>query len=166
MDFDQLNTFSEIAKQGSFSRAGQKLFRSQPAVSAQVRQLELEYGAKLFGRVGKTVRLTSAGETLYEYVQRMLTVRDESRRAVADQATRRAACCASAPTRPPASTCCPRFSGTTSPISLGADQHLPQFQPQSSCREWKTARSTSASLPPGEVTQPEDLSDFSRPRRC
>ena len=87
MDFDQLTTFSEIAKQGSFSRAGQKLFRSQPAVSAQIRQLELEYGTKLFDRVGKSVRLTSAGETLYEYVHRMLTVRDESRRAVADQAT-------------------------------------------------------------------------------
>jgi DNA-binding transcriptional LysR family regulator len=87
MDFDQLTTFSEIAKQGSFSRAGQKLFRSQPAVSAQIRQLELEYGAKLFDRVGKSVRLTSAGETLYEYVHKMLTVRDESRRAVADQAS-------------------------------------------------------------------------------
>ena len=44
MDFDQLTTFIEIAKLGSFSRAGQKLFRSQPAVSAQVRQLEQEYG--------------------------------------------------------------------------------------------------------------------------
>ena len=35
MDFDHLVTFVEIAKQGSFSRAGQKLYRSQPAVSAQ-----------------------------------------------------------------------------------------------------------------------------------
>ncbi len=48
MDFDQLTTFIEIAKLGSFSRAGQKLFRSQPAVSAQVRQLEQEYGEKAF----------------------------------------------------------------------------------------------------------------------
>jgi LysR family transcriptional regulator, low CO2-responsive transcriptional regulator len=43
MDLDYLTTFLEIAKQGSFSRAGQKLFRSQPAVSAQIRQLEEEY---------------------------------------------------------------------------------------------------------------------------
>jgi len=87
MDFDHLITFLEIAKQGSFSRAGQKLYRSQPAVSAQIRQLEQEYGQKLFDRVGKSVRLTVAGETLLEYANRLLTLRNESLRAVADQAT-------------------------------------------------------------------------------
>ena len=85
MDFDHLVTFLEIAKQGSFSRAGQKLYRSQPAVSAQIRQLEQEYGQKLFDRVGKSVRLTVAGETLLEYAQRLLNLRNESVRAVADQ---------------------------------------------------------------------------------
>src|ERR1700683_3804405 len=85
MDFDHLITFLEIAKQGSFSRAGQKLYRSQPAVSAQIRQLEQEYGQKLFDRVGKSVRLTVAGETLLEYAGRLLTLRNESLRAVADQ---------------------------------------------------------------------------------
>jgi len=85
MDFDHLVTFLEIAKQGSFSRAGQKLYRSQPAVSAQIRQLEREYGQKLFDRVGKTVRLTVAGETLLEYAGKLLTLRNESLRAVADQ---------------------------------------------------------------------------------
>lgn len=87
MDFDHLITFLEIAKQGSFSRAGQKLYRSQPAVSAQIRQLEQEYGQKLFDRVGKSVRLTVAGETLLEYANRLLTLRNESLRAVADQST-------------------------------------------------------------------------------
>jgi DNA-binding transcriptional LysR family regulator len=87
MDFDHLTTFLEIAKQGSFSRAGQKLFRSQPAVSAQIRQLEQEYGQKLFDRVGKSVRLTSAGEALFEYAVRMLAMRNESLRAVADQSS-------------------------------------------------------------------------------
>jgi len=85
MDFDHLITFVEIAKQGSFSRAGQKVYRSQPAVSAQVRQLEQEYGQKLFDRVGKSVRLTVAGETLLEYAGKLLTLRNESLRAVADQ---------------------------------------------------------------------------------
>ena len=85
MDFDHLITFVEIAKQGSFSRAGQKVYRSQPAVSAQVRQLEQEYGQKLFDRVGKSVRLTVAGETLLEYARKLLTLRNESLRAVADQ---------------------------------------------------------------------------------
>jgi DNA-binding transcriptional LysR family regulator len=87
MDFDHLITFLEIAKQGSFSRAGQKLYRSQPAVSAQIRQLEQEYGQKLFDRVGKSVRLTVAGETLLEYAGKLLTLRNESLRAVADQAS-------------------------------------------------------------------------------
>lgn len=87
MDFDHLTTFLEIAKSGSFSRAGQKLYRSQPAVSAQIRQLEHEYGEKLFDRVGKSVRLTSAGEALYEYAQKLLALKNESLRAVADQAS-------------------------------------------------------------------------------
>ena len=87
MDFDQLTTFLEVAKLGSFSRAGQKLFRSQPAVSAQIRQLEQEYGEKLLDRVGKSVRLTPAGEALFEYAGRLLTMRNESLRAVADQAS-------------------------------------------------------------------------------
>ncbi len=87
MDLDQLTTFLEVAKLLSFSRAGQKLFRSQPAVSAQIRQLEQEYGEKLLDRVGKSVRLTPAGVVLAEFAQRMLTLRNESLRAVADQAT-------------------------------------------------------------------------------
>ena len=61
----------------SFSRAGQKLFRSQPAVSAQVRQIKQEYGEKLFDRGRKSVRLTSAGETLFEYAVRMVNMRGE-----------------------------------------------------------------------------------------
>mgnify|MGYP005818110261 CR=1 FL=1 len=87
MDFDQIVTFVEVAKQGNFSRAGQKVFRSQSAVSAQIRQLEQEYGEKLLDRVGKSVRLTPAGEVLLEYAQRLLTLRSESQRAVADQGT-------------------------------------------------------------------------------
>lgn len=85
MDFDQIVTFLEVAKQGSFSRAGHKVFRSQPAVSAQIRQLEQEYGERLFDRVGKVVRLTPSGEVLAEYAQRLVTLRNESLRAVADQ---------------------------------------------------------------------------------
>ena len=47
MDFDQLTTFVQVAKLKSFSKAGQKVFRSQSAVSAQIRQLEQAYKAKL-----------------------------------------------------------------------------------------------------------------------
>jgi len=85
MDFDQLTTFLEVVKLGNFSRAGQKVFRSQSAVSAQIRQLEEEYGERLLDRSGKVVRLTPAGEVLFEYANRLLTLRAESVRAVADQ---------------------------------------------------------------------------------
>ncbi|MGA8150108.1 MAG: LysR family transcriptional regulator [Terriglobales bacterium] len=84
MDFDQLITFLQVAKLGSFSRAGQKVFRSQSAVSAQIRQLEQEYGDKLLDRSGKNVRLTPAGRVLFGYAERLLHLRDESLLAVAD----------------------------------------------------------------------------------
>ena len=84
MDFDQLVTFLEVAKQGSFSRAGEKVFRSQSAVSAQIRQLEQEYGDRLLDRSGKTVRLTPAGQIFYQYAERLRNLRDESLTAVAD----------------------------------------------------------------------------------
>lgn len=85
MDFDQLTTFLEVVKQRSFSRAGQTVFRSQSAVSAQIRQLELEYGERLLDRSAKTVRLTPAGEVFHEYAGRMIALRQESLRAVADR---------------------------------------------------------------------------------
>ena len=85
MDFDVLTTFLEVAKQGNFSRAGQKVFRSQSAVSAQIHQLEEEYGEKLLDRAGKSVHLTPAGKVLLEYARQMLSLRDESLRSVADQ---------------------------------------------------------------------------------
>ena len=72
MDFDQLVTFLEVAKLGSFSRAGQKVFRSQSAVSAQIRQLEQAYGDRLLDRSGKDVTLTPAGRALFAYAERML----------------------------------------------------------------------------------------------
>jgi LysR family transcriptional regulator, low CO2-responsive transcriptional regulator len=85
MDFDQLVTFLEVAKLGSFSRAGQKVFRSQSAVSAQIRQLEQEYGDRLLDRSGKDVTLTPAGRVLSAYAEKLLQMRDESLLAVADQ---------------------------------------------------------------------------------
>jgi LysR family transcriptional regulator, low CO2-responsive transcriptional regulator len=87
MDFDQIKTFVEVAKHSSFSLAGRKVFRSQSAVSAQIRQLEQEYGERLFSRVGKTVRLTPAGEVLFEFAGRFLQLRQDSLRAVADQSS-------------------------------------------------------------------------------
>ncbi len=85
MDFDQLATFVYVAKLKSFSRAGQKVFRSQSAVSAQIRQLEQAYHARLLDRSAKSVELTPAGEVLFEYAEKMLRLRDESIQVVADR---------------------------------------------------------------------------------
>jgi DNA-binding transcriptional LysR family regulator len=87
MDFDQLITFLQVAELGNFSRAAEKVLRSQPAVSAQIRQLEDEYGAKLFDRTKKSVTLTPAGELLLEYVKKLLALRQESLQAIADAGT-------------------------------------------------------------------------------
>src|SRR5450631_2356284 len=85
MDFDQLATFLEVAKLGSFSKAGQKVFRSQSAVSAQIRQLEQAYKAKLLDLSAKSVELTPSGEVLFEFAERLLRLRDESMQVVADR---------------------------------------------------------------------------------
>jgi len=85
MDFDQLATFVFVAKLKSFSRAGQKVFRSQSAVSAQIRQLEQAYKARLLDRSAKSVELTPAGEVLFEYAEKLLRMRDESVQVVADR---------------------------------------------------------------------------------
>lgn len=85
MDFDQLTTFVQVAKLKSFSKAGQKVFRSQSAVSAQIRQLEQAYHAKLLDRSAKSVELTPAGIVLFEFAERMLRLRDESMQVVADR---------------------------------------------------------------------------------
>ena len=62
MDFYQLRSFCEIARQGSFTRAADKLFLTQPALSLQVKALEEELGEALFERVPNRLRLTVAGE--------------------------------------------------------------------------------------------------------
>src|SRR6266436_1473524 len=85
MDFDQLATFVYVAKLKSFSRAGQKVFRSQSAVSAQIRQLEQAYHARLLDRSAKSVELTPAGEVLFEFAEKLLRMRDESIQVVADR---------------------------------------------------------------------------------
>ena len=75
MDFDQLHTFLEIVRLKSFSKAAQTCFRTQPAVSAQVRQLEQELRTALFDRFGSRISLTTAGKIFAQYAERMLELR-------------------------------------------------------------------------------------------
>jgi len=84
MDYDQLASFLEVAKLQSFSRAAEKIYRTQPAISAQVRLLEQECGEKLFDRSGKKVLLTPAGEILQHYAQRIIELNKEALQAIAE----------------------------------------------------------------------------------
>jgi len=75
MDLDQLHTFLEIVRLKSFSKAAQSCYRTQPAVSAQVRQLEQEMNAPLFARLGTKIALTPAGEIFAQYAEQILDLR-------------------------------------------------------------------------------------------
>ena len=75
MDFDQLETFLEVARLSSFSRAAEKRFRTQPAISAQIRALEEEVGARLLDRSGGKVSITAAGKAFQKYAEETLQAR-------------------------------------------------------------------------------------------
>ena len=75
MDLDQLHTFLEIVRLKSFSKAALSCFRTQPAVSAQVRQLEQELNAPLFERLGTKIALTPAGRIFAEHAEQILELR-------------------------------------------------------------------------------------------
>jgi DNA-binding transcriptional LysR family regulator len=75
MDFDQLETFLEVAKLSSFSRAAERRFRTQPAISAQIRALEEEVGAKLLDRSGGKVAITAPGKVFQKYAEETLEQR-------------------------------------------------------------------------------------------
>lgn len=69
MDFDQLEIFLEVARLSSFSRAAEKRFRTQPAISSQIRALEEEVGARLLDRSGGRVSLTATGKVFFTYAE-------------------------------------------------------------------------------------------------
>jgi DNA-binding transcriptional LysR family regulator len=75
MDLDQLHTFLEIVRLKSFSKAAQTCYRTQPAISAQVRQLELELNTTLFERYGTRISLTVAGRIFAEHAEQILALR-------------------------------------------------------------------------------------------
>src|SRR3954462_12381383 len=75
MDFDQLETFLEVARHLSFSRAAEKRFRTQPAISAQIRALEEEVGVKLLDRSGGKVAVTAPGKVFLQYAEEAIQSR-------------------------------------------------------------------------------------------
>jgi DNA-binding transcriptional LysR family regulator len=79
MDLFQLEIFLTVAREGSFSRAAEKLYRTQPAISQAIRKLEREVGEPLFDRSSRDGIMTDAGYLLEEYAQKLLNLRSEAR---------------------------------------------------------------------------------------
>ncbi|HVA93323.1 MAG TPA: LysR family transcriptional regulator, partial [Candidatus Dormibacteraeota bacterium] len=84
MDLSQLHVFLTVAKEQSFSRAAEKLYRTQPAVSIVIRKLEESVGQPLLVRGARQVKLTDAGELLRDYAERLLNLRDEIQKGMED----------------------------------------------------------------------------------
>lgn len=84
MDFHRLRVFHTVARLRSFSRAGEELLLTQPAVSKQVRELEERLGFILLNRHGRQISLTDAGRIVFNHAERVLTLNEETRRALGD----------------------------------------------------------------------------------
>jgi DNA-binding transcriptional LysR family regulator len=82
MDFRRLEVFIKAYQQKSFSKAGQALYLAQPTVSEHIRLLEEDLGLALFDRQGKEVLPTPAGQLLYQYANQLMTLRQDSLRAM------------------------------------------------------------------------------------
>ncbi len=84
MELSELQAFLAVAEEGSFSRAAQRLHRTQPAVSQTIRKLENDLGEALFDRSSRHGHLTDAGVVLREYAEKLLNLRGEVRVALAE----------------------------------------------------------------------------------
>ena len=80
MDLLQLEHFLAVVEEGSFTRAAERMSRTQPAISQSVKKLEDEIGAPLFARDVHDLSLTEAGKILVEYARKMVRARDDSMR--------------------------------------------------------------------------------------
>jgi DNA-binding transcriptional LysR family regulator len=82
MDILQLEHFLAVAEDGSFTRAAQRMCRTQPAISQSIKKLEEELGSALFTRDLHDVSLTDAGRSLVGYARKMIAMRNQATRTV------------------------------------------------------------------------------------
>lgn len=85
MEFHQLRYVCAVAETGSFSRAAEQCHVAQPSLSQQVLKLEEDLGAKLFDRLGRSVRLTEAGRAFLPHARSILHQMEAARTGVADK---------------------------------------------------------------------------------
>jgi DNA-binding transcriptional LysR family regulator len=81
MDLLQLEHFLAVCEEGTFTRAAERVFRTQSAVSQSIKKLEEEIGSPLFAR-GSDVTLTESGKVILQYARRMLQLRADAGRQV------------------------------------------------------------------------------------
>jgi LysR family cys regulon transcriptional activator len=84
MELIQLESFHQIVKTGSFSEASKQVYRSQSAVSHQIKNLERELKVKLFERLGKNVKLTEQGDLVFHIVDEFFRNLDNVKRICMD----------------------------------------------------------------------------------
>ncbi|MGH9938545.1 MAG: LysR family transcriptional regulator [Blastocatellia bacterium] len=84
MDILQLEHFLAVVDEGSFTRAAERVYRTQSAISQSIKKLEEEAGAPLFARDMPDVCLTPSGKMLVEYARRMVRLRDDAMRSLGD----------------------------------------------------------------------------------
>ena len=84
MEFSPLKVFLTVATEKSFSRAAEKLGRTQPAISLAVQRLEAELGEKLIDRSAKELLLTDAGKIAVDFARRFENLRREMDNALAE----------------------------------------------------------------------------------
>jgi len=82
MDIQNIRAFLMVAETQSFSRAAEKLFLTQPAISKRIATLEDSLDCQLFDRLGKNIQLTQAGQALIPSYQRILSEINETRRII------------------------------------------------------------------------------------
>ena len=86
LDLELLRSFVSVVEAGGFTRAGERVHRTQSTVSQQIKRLEDDIGQPLLHRNGKDVTPTEAGEKLLSYARRLLSLAEEARDVVAQPA--------------------------------------------------------------------------------
>src|SRR6201993_4717810 len=79
LDLELLRSFVSVVDAGGFTRAGERVHRTQSTVSQQIKRLEDDVGHPLLNRSGKDVTPTEAGERLLSYARRLLALAEEAR---------------------------------------------------------------------------------------
>jgi DNA-binding transcriptional LysR family regulator len=84
VDLAQLEVFLAVAREGRFSRAAEKLYRTQSAISQTIRKLEEEVGEPLFDRSSRDGHLTDAGNVLRAYAEKLVNLRADAQEALVE----------------------------------------------------------------------------------